>query len=364
MADEIKGAQTNVHEQANAPKTGGAAQQIIAEQSAAPGAPDPTRGAGTSNLEASAKAAEPSKPMTSSTQADGGLKTADAPKEREQTPIEKKDTASAEAKAQQAESEGAKMVTLQVDGVEVTVPEGTLAIEAALRAGADLPYFCYHPRLTSVGACRMCLANVELMMFGAKRTQMLTCCTVPVTADLLAINTRSPEVKKAQNGMLEFLLANHPLDCPICDRGGECPLQNMTIAYGPPTSRFIEEKRHFPKAKVLSDYVVLDRERCIQCMRCTRFTEEISGEGSLGIVNRGAAAEIGVFAGTSFDSNFSGNTIEICPVGALTSRTYRFAGRPWEIKRHGQHLWRVRQRLQYRRANPPYRLGTNQRSHQ
>jgi NADH-quinone oxidoreductase subunit G len=177
----------------------------------------------------------------------------------------------------------------------------------------------------------MCLVSVELEMFGAKRESIFTCCTVPV-AEGMAIKTNTPEVKKAQNGMLEFLLANHPLDCPICDRGGECPLQNMTVAYGPPTSRFIEEKRHFPKAYPISDYVVLDRERCIQCMRCTRFCEEISGDSQLAILNRGANAEIGTFFGHDFTSNFSGNTIEICPVGALLSRTYRFAGRPWEIQ--------------------------------
>ena len=223
------------------------------------------------------------------------------------------------------------MIKVVVDGVEVEVPKGTLVIEAAFRAGADIPYFCYHPRLTSIGACRMCLASVELEMFGMRRASIMTTCTCPA-ADGMVVKTGTPDVKKAQNGVLEFLLANHPLDCPICDRGGECPLQNMTIAYGPPTSRYIEEKRHFPKAMPISDYVVLDRERCIQCMRCTRFTEEISGDGQLAILNRGAGAEIGTFYGHDFSSNFSGNTIEICPVGALTSRTYRFAGRPWEIK--------------------------------
>ena len=223
------------------------------------------------------------------------------------------------------------MVKLTVDGVEVEVPKGTLIIEAAFRAGADIPYFCYHPRLSSVGACRMCLAAVELEQFGQRRTMTLATCTVPVGAGMV-VKTNTPDVKKAQNGVLEFLLANHPLDCPICDRGGECPLQNMTVTYGPPTSRFIEEKRHFPKAMPISDYVVLDRERCIQCMRCTRFADEIAGDGKIDLLYRGSETQIGPFMGQEFDSNFSGNTIEICPVGALTSRTYRFAGRPWEVK--------------------------------
>ncbi|MDX1931544.1 MAG: NADH-quinone oxidoreductase subunit NuoG [Capsulimonadales bacterium] len=251
--------------------------------------------------------------------------------EREKTPIEKQDAKTAENKAGAAQAAGAEMFTVTVDGVPVEVPKGTLVIEACFRAGADVPYFCYHPRLTSVGACRMCLASVELEQFGARRTALMTTCNLQVQNGMV-VKTGVPDVKKAQNGILEFLLANHPLDCPICDRGGECPLQNMTISYGPPTSRFIEEKRHYPKAQPLSDFVILDRERCIQCMRCTRFCDEIAGDGQLDLLNRGASSEIGIFFGTSFTSNFSGNTIEICPVGALTSRTYRFAGRPWEVK--------------------------------
>ena len=329
---EIRGAQTNTNEQANAPKENveqQASQGTIAEGSAAP--------AGLVSDEDAHKAAagaqtQQTSPATSSTQADGGAKTeADQTRaERDRTPAEKADAAKAQADAEAAKAAGAEMVKVAVDGVEVEVPKGTLAIEACFRAGADVPYFCYHPRLTSVGACRMCLVNIEMTLFGQKSTRQYTCCTVPV-ADGMAIDTRAPDVKKAQNGMLEFLLANHPLDCPICDRGGECPLQNMTIAYGPPTSRFIEEKRHWPKAYPLSDYVVLDRERCIQCMRCTRFTEEISGDGQLAILNRSDSSEIGTFFGHDFTSNFSGNTIELCPVGALLSRSYRFAARPWEI---------------------------------
>lgn len=251
--------------------------------------------------------------------------------ERDKTPIEKQDAKTAENKAEAAKVAGAEMFNVVVDGVNVEVPKGTLVIEACFRAGADVPYFCYHPRLSSVGACRMCLASVELEQFGARRTALMTTCNLQVQNGMV-VKTGVPDVKKAQNGILEFLLANHPLDCPICDRGGECPLQNMTISYGPPTSRFIEEKRHYPKAQPLSDYVILDRERCIQCMRCTRFCDEIAGDGQLDLINRGSYSEIGTFFGTSFTSNFSGNTIEICPVGALTSRTYRFAGRPWEVK--------------------------------
>ncbi len=218
-----------------------------------------------------------------------------------------------------------EMVNLTVDGKAVSVPKGTLVITAAFAAGADVPYFCHHPRLKPVGACRMCLVSV------AKMPGLQTACTTPV-AEGMAVDTVSPEAKQAQNGILEFLLINHPLDCPICDRGGECPLQNMTYQYGPGVTRFIDEKRHFPKAVPISEYVVLDRERCIQCARCTRFTEEISGDGELAIENRGNAAIISPFSPEGFQSKFSGNTIELCPVGALTSRTYRFAARPWEFQ--------------------------------
>ncbi|MGC4042636.1 MAG: NADH-quinone oxidoreductase subunit NuoG [Armatimonas sp.] len=250
---------------------------------------------------------------------------------RDMTPQEKADAEKAKADAAAAQAAGVEMVTLTVDGVEVSVPKGTQVIEAAFNAGADVPYFCYHPRLESVGACRMCLANVELEQFGMRRAALMTTCNLQVQQGMV-VKTDTPDVKKAQNGVLEFLLANHPLDCPICDRGGECPLQNMTIAYGPPTSRFIELKRHYVKALPISDNVVLDRERCITCMRCTRFADEIAGDGKIDLINRGSSSEIGPLAGKTFDSNFSGNTIEICPVGALTSRQFRFKGRPWELK--------------------------------
>ncbi len=224
-----------------------------------------------------------------------------------------------------AETPPVELVNLTVDGKKVSVPKGTLVITAAFEAGADIPYFCHHPRLKPAGACRMCLVKIE------KMNKIQTACTVPV-AEGMVVDTVSPEVKQAQNGILEFLLINHPLDCPICDRGGECPLQNMVFQYGPGVTRFVDEKRHFPKAVPISDYVVLDRERCIQCARCTRFTEEISGDGELAIENRGNASIISPFSPEGLKSKFSGNTIELCPVGALTSRTYRFAARPWEFQ--------------------------------
>ena len=217
-----------------------------------------------------------------------------------------------------------EQVNLTIDGTKVTVPKGTLIIMAAQKAGIDIPYFCHHPRLTPAGACRMCLVKVE------KMNKMQTACTVPVSEGMV-VDTIAPDVKEAQRGILEFLLINHPLDCPICDRGGECPLQNMTFQYGPGVTRFVDEKRHYPKAVPISDYVVLDRERCIQCARCTRFTQEISGDGELSIESRGNQAIISPFTPDGFKSKFSGNTVELCPVGALLSRTYRFQSRPWEF---------------------------------
>ncbi|MDR3709548.1 MAG: NADH-quinone oxidoreductase subunit NuoG [Capsulimonadaceae bacterium] len=215
-------------------------------------------------------------------------------------------------------------VNLTIDGKKVTVPKGTLLITAAFQAGADVPYFCHHPRLKPAGACRMCLVRIE------KMAKLQTACTVPVSEGMV-VDTLSPEVKQAQQGILEFLLINHPLDCPICDRGGECPLQNMTFQYGPGVTRFIDEKRHFPKPVPLNDYVSIDRERCIQCSRCTRFQAEIAGDGALAIESRGNSAVIAPFSLDGFQSHFSGNTVELCPVGALLSRPYRFQSRPWEF---------------------------------
>ncbi|MFN8632816.1 MAG: NADH-quinone oxidoreductase subunit NuoG [Chloroflexota bacterium] len=218
------------------------------------------------------------------------------------------------------------LVTLTINGKEVKVPKGTLVVEAAKTVGIEIPVFCYHPKLKPVGACRMCLVEIE------KMPRLQTACTSPV-GEGMVVNSASPNVIAAQNGVLELLLANHPLDCPICDKGGECPLQDNTFKFGLGKSRFTEEKRQKDKAFVLSDRIVLDRERCIMCYRCTRFQAEIPGDEALAAVDRGGFSEIGVLEGETFDSPFSGNTIELCPVGALTSRQYRFRARPWDLQR-------------------------------
>src|SRR4051812_19979510 len=217
-------------------------------------------------------------------------------------------------------------VTLTINGTKVTTKKGTLLVEAARQAGIDIPVFCYHPKLKPVGACRMCLVEIE------KMPRLQTACTSPV-AEGMVVTTTSANAIAAQNGVLELMLANHPLDCPICDKGGECPLQDNTFKFGLGLSRFVEEKRHKDKAFVLSDRIVLDRERCIMCYRCTRFQAEIPGDEALAAVDRGGESEIGVLEGETFDSPFSGNTIELCPVGALTSRQYRFRARPWDLQR-------------------------------
>jgi NADH-quinone oxidoreductase subunit G len=232
-----------------------------------------------------------------------------------------------------------QMVHIKINGIELEVPKGENVIESAKRAGVDIPFFCYHPRLSKGDAanCRMCLVDVYMprknpdgSIMMAKMPKPQASCTLPADEGMV-IETESDAVVKDRKGVLEFLLINHPLDCPICDRGGECPLQNNTLFYGPSTSRYIEEKRHFPKAYPLSDHVVFDRERCIHCARCTRFTEDISGDSQLGFLKRGADMEVGTFAHTSYASKFSGNVIELCPVGALLSRTYRFKARPWDL---------------------------------
>src|SRR5919199_336869 len=217
-------------------------------------------------------------------------------------------------------------VNLTINGRAVTARKGTLLVEAAKQVGIDIPIFCYHPKLKSVGACRMCLVQLE------KLPRLQTACTTPVAADMV-VHTDTPEVVAAQNGVLELLLANHPLDCPICDKGGECPLQDNTFRYGPGASRFVEEKRHKEKAYPLGERIVLDRERCIMCYRCVRFHQEIPGDEALAAVERGVDSEIGTLSGEPYNSMFSGNTIELCPVGALTSRQYRFKARPWDLVR-------------------------------
>ncbi len=219
------------------------------------------------------------------------------------------------------------VVSITIDGVEQRVPAGELLIKAAEETGTYIPRFCWHPRMKPVGMCRMCLVEVE-----TPRGKLLTTsCTMPVN-DGMVVDTRSDVVVKAQEGILEFLLINHPLDCPVCDRGGECPLQDQTMAYGPGESRFVEEKRHFEKPIPISDLVLLDRERCILCARCTRFSDEISGDPLIEFKERGGATQVLNFPDEPFASYFSGNTVQICPVGALTAKPYRFRARPWDLE--------------------------------
>jgi NADH-quinone oxidoreductase subunit G len=217
-------------------------------------------------------------------------------------------------------------VTLTIDGKEVTVPAGTLIIRAAEQLGIEVPRFCDHPLLEPAGACRQCYVRVE------GQPKLATSCTVPVVAGMTVRTQNSDaEVADAQRANLEFLLLNHPLDCPICDRGGECPLQDQALAYGPGDSRFREAKRVFAKPIPMSPLVGLDRERCILCARCTRFCDEISGDRFLELFARGAGERVSIAAGEDFRSPFSGNTVQICPVGALTSTPYRFAARPFDL---------------------------------
>lgn len=212
-----------------------------------------------------------------------------------------------------------------VDGRELEVDEGKLLIEAAIEHGIYIPHFCWHPRLRSVAMCRMCLVEVE----GVRG--LPPACTTPVR-DGMVVSTTSDAVRQAQESVLEFLLINHPLDCPVCDKGGECPLQDQTMAFGPGESRFVEEKRHYEKPIPISSLVLLDRERCILCARCTRFADEIAGHPLISFVGRGNSTQILNFPDEPFSSYFSGNTVEICPVGALTAVPYRFKARPWDLE--------------------------------
>jgi len=214
-------------------------------------------------------------------------------------------------------------VTLTIDGRAVTVPKGTTIYQAARRADIEIPIFCYHDRMPPLGACRMCLVKVE------KMAKLQTSCTLEA-AEGMAVFTTTPEVKAGQEAILEFLLINHPLDCPICDKGGECPLQDQTYKYGPGRSRFVEAKRDFAKPVSLGRVLVLDRERCILCWRCVRFGEIIAGDDALKGFERGFHTEINTPFTLPVESKFIGNTIAICPVGALTAKTYRFAARPWD----------------------------------
>lgn len=240
-----------------------------------------------------------------------------------------------------------KLVSLTIDGKQVTVPAGTLIVNAAKKIGIDIPVFCYHPKMEPVGMCRQCLVDVgrpvidratgqpvldvdgiAKIQFG---TKLETACTTPVSEGMVVIGT-SEKVARGRKDILEFLLTSHPLDCPICDKGGECPLQNLTLKFGPGQSRFTyDEKMHLAKHYPLGELIYLDRERCIQCGRCVRFQADIADDPVIGFTNRGRSIEIVSNSEPGFDSYFSGNTTDICPVGALTTADFRFQARPWEL---------------------------------
>lgn len=216
------------------------------------------------------------------------------------------------------------MPKVKIDGKEVEVPAGTSIIEAAKKAGIFVPRYCYHPGLSIAGNCRMCLVEVE------KNPKLQIACYTPVT-DGMAVHTQNERVKNAQQAVLEFLLANHPLDCPVCDQSGECELQNYYMNYGLYDSRFVEQKVKKRKAVPIGPTVMLDAERCILCSRCVRFCDEITKTHEMGIVNRGDHAEITVIPGKKLNNKYSGNVVDICPVGALTDRDFRFKCRVWYL---------------------------------
>ena len=222
-----------------------------------------------------------------------------------------------------------ELVTLTIDDVEISVPKGTGLVEAAAIAGVEIPVFCYEPRLgPPVGACRMCLCEVAP---GPPKPQ--AACTLTAAEGMVVKTAATSEIAaEGQNATLEFILVNHPLDCPVCDKGGECPLQDLTFRYGPGSTRMTFAKRTFDKPIPISPTIALDRERCILCYRCTRFSEAVSEDGQLVARNRGASSMIATFEDRPYRAPFSGNVIELCPVGALTSTPYRFEGRPWEIQ--------------------------------
>jgi NADH-quinone oxidoreductase subunit G len=219
-----------------------------------------------------------------------------------------------------------KMVSLTIDGVGVTVPEGTLLVEAAKQIHNDIPVYCYHPKLGPAGLCRICLVEIE------KMPKLQIACNTRV-ADGMVVHTASEKAAEGRRAVLEFLLLNHPLDCPICDKGGECDLQDFVLAYGQEASRMADAKLHKPKAVDLGPTIVLDEERCILCLRCVRFDDIITREHSLRTEDRGAHAIIATATGEPYRSAFTGNVTELCPVGALTSKTYRFKSRPWDLHR-------------------------------
>ncbi len=218
-------------------------------------------------------------------------------------------------------------VSITINGREVTARKGDLIIKAAEDAGEYIPRFCYHERMSSVGMCRMCLVEVDT----GRGPQLMPSCMFPVSPGM-AVFTDSPTSKAAQEGIIELLLAQHPLDCPVCDKGGECPLQDQSFSHGPGESRYVEEKRHYEKPIPISDLVFLDRERCILCDRCTRFADEVAGDALIQFTHRGNLTQVNTFPDEPFASYFSGNTVQICPVGALTAKPYRFKARPWDLE--------------------------------
>ena len=235
-------------------------------------------------------------------------------------------------KSKETAPERSDEVTLTIDGVEVSVPKNTLVIRAAERIGVQIPRFCDHPLLAPVGACRQCLVEVPDGGNGRPMPKPQASCTLTV-AEGMVVNTQatSAVADKAQQGQMEFLLINHPLDCPVCDKGGECPLQNQAMSNGRGETRFTESKRLYPKPINISAQVLLDRERCVLCARCTRFSEQIAGDPFITLIERGALQQVGIYEHEPFESYFSGNTIQICPVGALTSTSYRFRSRPFDL---------------------------------
>ncbi len=225
--------------------------------------------------------------------------------------------------------EAKREITLIIDGREVAAPEGEMLVDAAKHGDVEIPVFCYEPKLGHpVGACRMCLVEIE----GTPKLQ--TACSTPVR-DGMVVYTQTDQVKEAQNAVVEFLLVNHPLDCPVCDKGGECPLQDIAMGWGPGRSRSTDPKRHFQKPLPLSPLIAIDRERCILCYRCVRFSQEISEDSQLQLLDRGDNSFVGTFDDRPYIAPFHGNITELCPVGALTSYTYRFRARPWDIEQGG-----------------------------
>ena len=228
----------------------------------------------------------------------------------------------------EASAARADLVPITIDGQALEVPKGTLVIRAAEMIGVTVPRFCDHPLLDPVAACRQCLVDVE----GARKP--VAACSEQVRPDMVVRTQETSEVaRQYQESQLELLLVNHPLDCPQCDKGGECPLQDQALKHGPADSRMYEKKRVFTKAVPINPQISLDRERCVLCARCTRFSQQISGDPFIELFERGALEQVAIYADKPYDSYFSGNVVQICPVGALTSNSYRFGARPFDVKR-------------------------------